>query len=537
MKTLTNTLKTLFLPALIVIISGCSGTINTARYLDASNGDDSRDGKTPETAWKSLEKVNSVEFGPGAEILFKSGEKWTGELTPLGSGQEDKLIRIDKYGEGEKPVIHGDGGLFTIYLFNQEYWEISNLEITNYNALEEGLDMEAWEQKNISYWVETDTIRPKYTEERTRKTAILVEAEDIGRVSHLHFSDLEIHGVNGTIIDKHNGGLFLRIKGDSLPTYFDGLLVENCHFHDLDNTGMANTSSWMTRSLTENTNWVPSKNVVIRNNRFERTAANALIVRVSDSALIEHNLFTHCAIKRSGNAFYPFNCDNTIMQYNEACFTKYNEGDGDAGGFDSDWRSKNCLIQYNYSHDNEYGALLVCCNGADDGFNDGTIVRYNIFQNEGHHVIRVSGKTTNTTIHNNVIYTGEGVSEIDIIWHKSWNGFPDNTSYYNNIFYNLGADNRYEFSKSTNNLFSHNIFYGKPVANEPVDENKIISDPMFIDPGSGGMGFSSIEGYKINQGSPAINTGKIIPGNVGVDLWGNEITENQSTDRGVMEFK
>jgi len=517
------------------VLTACSGKITSSRYLDATTGDDSHDGKTPETAWKSLEKVNSAEFGPGAKILFRSGEEWVGELIPRGSGELNNPIRISRYGDGEKPAIHGEGRLHTIYLYNQEYLEISNLEITNYNASEEGIDMKDWEGHNRSYWSDTDSVRPKYTEERTRKYGILVEAEDMGAVEHLHFSDLKIHGVNGTIVDKHNGGLFLRIKGDSIPTYFNGLLVENCHFHDLDNTGMSNVSSWMDRSINENINWVPSKHVIIRKNKFERTAANALIVRVSDSALIEHNLFTHCAIKLSGNAFYPFNCDNTLMQYNEACFTKYNEGDADAGGFDSDWRSKNCLIQYNYSHDNEYGALLVCCNGADDGFNVGTLVRYNIFRNEGHHVIRVSGTATNTSIYNNIIFTGEQVSGIDIVWHKNWNGYPDNTRYFNNIFYNLGRNNRYEFSQSSNNLFSHNIFFGVAAANEPDDKFKITSDPLFVDPGTADNGFASTAGFRIRPGSPAQNSGKRLPNHPALDFWGNKILDGQEISRGAME--
>jgi len=522
---------------LLMIITGCTNTINSVRYLDATNGNDSQDGKTPETAWKSLEKINSEEFGPGATILFKSGEEWSGELTPKGSGDENSPIRLDKYGEEGNPVIHGTGGLYTIYLFNQEYWEISNLEITNFNTSEETVDLEAWEGSNISYWTETDSIMPQYNEERSRKCAILVEAEDFGTIHHLHFSNLEIHGVNGDILSKDNGGIFLQIKGKSIPTFFDGLLVENCHIHDVDRTGVSNKSSWMDRTLTENFNWVPSINVVFRNNTFERTGANALIVRVTDSVLIEHNLFTHCAIKQTGNSFYPFNCDNTLMQYNEACYTKYNEGDADAGGFDSDWRSKNCVIQYNYSHDNEYGALLVCNQGGGEGFNDGTIVRYNIFQNEGHHVIRVSGEPTNTTIYNNVIYTGPEVSDIDIIWHKDWRGYPDKTFYYNNIFYNLGENNRYDFGESANNLFDYNIFFGKPVENEPQDDNKITADPEFIDPGKGKMGFSSIEGYKIKSGSKAINSGKRIPGHTDKDFWGNTIQENRKIDRGAMEYK
>jgi hypothetical protein len=98
---------------------------------------------------------------------------------------------------------------------------------------------------------------------------------------------------------------------------------------------------------------VPSKEIIIRNNKFEHSGANALIVRAADSPVVEYNLYNHCAVKGSGNASFPFNCDNALFQYNEACYTVYNseadswdvKKDADAGGFDSDWNCKNTVIQ------------------------------------------------------------------------------------------------------------------------------------------------------------------------------------------------
>jgi hypothetical protein len=241
------------------MVIGCTGKVSTVRYVDASQGDDANDGKTPQTAWRSLDKLNAHEFGPGATILFKSGEEWNGELVSRGSGDKDNTVRLDRYGEGEKPAIHGTGGLYTIYLSNQEYWEISNLELTNFKREEETMDPDTWEAHNASWWAETDTVRPKYSEDRTRKCAILVEVEDFGAVHYLHFTNLEIHGVNGDITSKDNGGIFLHIKGDLVPTYFEGLLVADCHINDVDRTGVSNKSTWMHRPPRyTNDNWVPA---------------------------------------------------------------------------------------------------------------------------------------------------------------------------------------------------------------------------------------------------------------------------------------
>ena len=45
-------------------------------YVDATNGNDSSNGLSPETPWKTIAKVNASSFQPGDQILFKRGEDW-----------------------------------------------------------------------------------------------------------------------------------------------------------------------------------------------------------------------------------------------------------------------------------------------------------------------------------------------------------------------------------------------------------------------------------------------------------------------------
>ena len=67
--------------------------------------------------------------------------------------------------------------------------------------------------------------------------------------------------------------------------------------------------------------------------------------------------------------------------------------------------------------------------------------------------------------------------------------------------------------------FDYNLFYGQHPESEPTDAHKIISDPMFICPGSGGIGITAVEGYKLNPNSPCINSGKSIPNGAKTDFW------------------
>ncbi|KPC69505.1 hypothetical protein ADL26_18200, partial [Thermoactinomyces vulgaris] len=71
-------------------------------------------------------------FGPGDRILLRSGESWTGQLWPKGSGASGSPITVDRYGTGVKPRIIGAGTVAeAVRLFNQEYWEIRNLDVSN----------------------------------------------------------------------------------------------------------------------------------------------------------------------------------------------------------------------------------------------------------------------------------------------------------------------------------------------------------------------------------------------------------------------
>lgn len=71
----------------------------TAYYVDP-NGNDDNDGKTPETAWQSLTKVNAAPLKEGDVVLFKRGGQWRGQLRAK-SG-----IAYSAYGTGDKPIIN-----------------------------------------------------------------------------------------------------------------------------------------------------------------------------------------------------------------------------------------------------------------------------------------------------------------------------------------------------------------------------------------------------------------------------------------------
>lgn len=73
----------------------CEGTA----YYVSNDGSDENNGLSPQTAWATLQKVNSARFSRGDGVYFERGDTWRGQLW----AQEG--IVYSAYGEGAKPNI------------------------------------------------------------------------------------------------------------------------------------------------------------------------------------------------------------------------------------------------------------------------------------------------------------------------------------------------------------------------------------------------------------------------------------------------
>ena len=96
----------------------------------------------------------------------------------------------------------------------------------------------------------------------------------------------------------------------------------------------------------------------VENNYMEKIGGDGITVRDTDGALIEHNLVRDCRYQNTGYnvGIWPFEAANTVIQYNEA-YDTHSVQDGQ--GLDCDHASSNSVMQYNYSHNNEGGFMLI----------------------------------------------------------------------------------------------------------------------------------------------------------------------------------
>ena len=513
MKKIRKNFKLLTLNSITILFAVSALFAQKTYYVDATSGNDSNNGTSTSTAWKTINKLNTSSFVPGDVIRFKSGETFPGSLVISSSGSSRNPIIYDRYGNGALPILDGKGGDYTVYAKNKEYLEFKNLKFTNFRP---------------------GTITPTDI-----FSAMIFESEDYGTVNHLHFDNITVFKVNSST-DKseadtrYHGGILFYARGSAVKSNFNDIIVENSTFEDIGRTGVNIRSDWWKRNsnstfgqdLGDGTldTWYPTTNMIFRDNIFQRIRGNGLIVRVSVDAMVEGNLFDTCGDGISGNAAFNFNTDGTVFQFNEAKNTVFNQGDSDARGIDSDFRTKNTIIQYNYLHDNGLGGVVATGGPQTPGFiperfNIGTVVRYNIVENNARQGMHFSGAIDGLEVYNNVFYADNTHNNLTILNFKKWSAaWPKNINVRNNIFYFTGDNLSYNFRDgngggSSGISFSNNLYFGTYASKLPIsgnsetltgvtkDNNYSLNDPLFVNSSNGGLT------YAVREGSPVLGKG------------------------------
>jgi hypothetical protein len=95
------------------------------------------------------------------------------------------------------------------------------------------------------------------------------------------------------------------------------------------------------------------------------------------------------------------------------------------------------LFEYNYSHDNQGGFMLICTPVKRDETNNfgntGTVIRDNVSWNDQNRLINLSG-ADDVQVENNVFYIAPD-TDVQALLVSSWNGWSSNALFQDNTFY------------------------------------------------------------------------------------------------------
>lgn len=490
----------LFVLASVILTSvSCDDKLNregTNYYLDAVNGNDSNNGLSAKKAWKSLDRLREVQLQAGDSILLQRGAVFTGILEINAQGRADARIVIDAYGTGKKPCITApDSSMYAVCISNSGYITLQNIEVVNTGK-----------------------------ERLAGRTGVKVHCEDYGVSRHIILNALDIHDVNGSYIKNAGGGSGILIvnRWRDVVSTFDSLTVENCVIRRCERNAMIWSAPY------NRDDWHPSTHTVVRKNLIEEVPGDGIVPIGCEGALVEYNLMRNCpATLPDGQAaagFWPWSCDNTILQFNEVSDHK---APWDAQGFDSDYNCTHTTIQYNYSHDNDGGFVLICNAGGSTPprniGNIGTVVQYNVSINDAVRTrltsrgvfsptIHIGGPCLDTRINNNILHVGikpEAHVDRKMIISDSWSGFANNTNIKDNLFYTPEISEFY-LTESTNNTFDGNYYLGA-FKNKPNDRNGKNESAIYqslLEKGSTGFEAlaSLLEKVEIGDGAAYVTT-------------------------------
>ena len=560
------------LPALQVSAAE-TAAVGTTYYISSIHGDNSKDGKSENTAWETLDKLIGLELNPGDQVLLEKGSVFEDAYIHLKDvhGTEEAPIKISSYGEGNKPVINANAqGIWyqdygmaldntahrrngyvssTILLYDVDFVEISDLELTNRSD-----DFQYFKGAVISA-DEASTTSNNVTENvRMDRTGVAGAAKDGGTMEHVYLDNLYIHDVDGNIGDKHmdNGGIQMNVLKPANETEtgiarYDDIRITNCYVRDVSRAGICvgYTYQWAKfngASISDETaKTYGHTNILFENNYVKDIGNDGIVAMYAYRPLVQNNVLDRGGadmdVANGGYSTYygyvcagiwPWKCKDGVFQYNEA-FDMVRNQDGMPWDIDS---SDGTIYQYNYSHNNGGGCVMFCGGEAYNG-----TFRYNISQNDLRGLLVLSGNPKGE-VYNNVFYIGGDLStQIHDATFYTGTGMIRN-----NIFYNVSTDTAKEqhvpYNKHT---FRNNIFYGYDDRMTIPEENNSV-DPLFMNPGSaptdvmenGALHERSVyNGYKLQANSPAINAGEQIVGGAKYDFFGNQV--GMQPDIGVYE--
>lgn len=311
-------------------------------YVDCSRAENGNG--SLQAPWNTLDALNALTLQAGDTVRLRRGSVCRGELTPQGSGEEGKPIRLTAYGEGRRPqIIAADEAEEALRLFNQQYWDIDSLDVAG------------------------------------GSTYGIFISGDNGVLHHIHLSNLAVHDVLGGAMKHKESGL-VSISPSSAKSHFDDVVVDGVNAWHANqwvgiligggNLGFPPESDWNT-------------NAVIRNSTVHDVQGDGIVLFRVRQGLIDSSVAWNIGLQDTQtigtpNAIWTWMCDECTVQRSEAYLTDSPGVDG--GAFDIDYGNTKNSVLDSYGHDTQ--GYCVAVFGAGFVTHD-SVVRGNLCINNG----------------------------------------------------------------------------------------------------------------------------------------------------------
>jgi hypothetical protein len=343
-------------------------------YYVSPHGSDENTGVSPDRAWRTIDRANHHDFRPGDHLLFAGGETFLGNLT-LGAndaGTPTQPVVIGAYGPGSATIRAGLGSAVLIK-------DAGGIEVRDLVC--EGAGASENDGCGVAF-VNTlpGNVRLKHVRIRN------VIARGFGRDNKAP--------VNKTGGFQPPAGCGVFIGGDAADkskSGFEDIRIEGCELHENEFYGALITGCWDERASRYSNSGLVVADCRFHDNRgdpeyTQKHSGSGILVEDTERGLVErcaawengalcsHSPGGPCGIWTAGSR-------RITIQHCESFRNRTGKApDGD--GFDLDGGSIECVLQYNYSHENDGAGILVYTYPYAPLADRGNIVRYNVCEND-----------------------------------------------------------------------------------------------------------------------------------------------------------
>ncbi len=514
----------------------------TTYYIDATGGNDSNNGITPQTAWRSLNKVNNYSFNTtsgNVYVRLKKGQVWRETLTPSrgGTGENNRVI-FCSYGTGRRPQILGSNDLksdISIWTdMGSNVWRRSLSSSPFYVIFEKPNTATNWGYIQSSssacnsdykfyyssgYLYVYSVGNPASYYDKIEAPARAFAVGEI-TVRYITLDSLEIWGSQEACVRTSNGHY---------------LTIQNCDIHHVGNVSVRDGGQG-------DLLYIISSNAVVRNNRIWEPGSHGIYQGMYNGYVGRNCLY-------EGN--YIANCYYTMIdiQHTGSAGSTY----GNAGGH---------IIRNNYligdsmaqgSIYNGAGAGIQVLGMRENGQNE-WMKNIRIYNNV---LVGMQWGINWTRVADSIQVYNNTFIDTDILMRETReDGWPSVSGYYtpptkiwwkNNIVYR-SSGSLISISNDTNKVFDNNLWYsssGSPFNSGGSsrnftqwkswikgDNNSVFANPMFVQY----TNKSSAKDLRLQSTSPAINIGATLGVPYDRDKNGISRPQGNGYDAGAYEY-
>jgi hypothetical protein len=276
-------------------------------------GNDGWDGLSARHAWRTLDRVSKEEhLEPGDRVLLQEGAIFEGSLTLTTGGTPSQPVVIES--QGKPATIHSPRE--TAITISTGGIEIRNLMVTG-----------------------------AATAKQAGHDGVLLAAPGNAKCKHVVLERLDVSGFG-------NSGIRMTGAARSLLG-FDDVRIDRVKVHGCYSTGLA-----ISDGVASDAKGYAHHNLLLTDcDVSDNLDGNGIILSGVDGATVE---YCHAAGNRNGEGAVGMWCwcaKNVTFRY---CIASHTHGKTDAGGFDLDGGSVDCVMEHCLSFDNDGPGYMHC---------------------------------------------------------------------------------------------------------------------------------------------------------------------------------